>query len=126
MCQNGERSQFVVPSSWEEGTTGIGLKGQQLSAQGNALGTRHACNVALKGQELWLSMLLPFQGDFCHNIKTQGDALGYVLVGLSGRPPSPLLQQPNAFLEQGTIEVVLGDVEQAVQFFHAKLELVIR
>ena len=71
-------------------------------------------------------MLLPFQGDFCYNIKTQGDALGYVLVGLSGRPPSPLLQQPNAFLQQGTVEVVLGDLEQAVQLFHAKLELVIR
>ena len=92
----------------------------------NALGTRHASNVALKGQKLWLSMLLPFRGDFCYNTKTQGDALGYVLVGLSGRPPSPLLQQPNAFLEQGTVEVVLGDVEQAVQLFHAKLELVIR
>ena len=119
------KASIRSPLLAQRGAIGIGLKGQQLSAQGNALGTRHASNVALKGQKLWLSMLLPFQGDFCYNIKTQGDALGYVLVGLSGRPPSPLLQQPNAFLEQGTVEVILGDVEQAVQLFHAKFELII-
>jgi hypothetical protein len=44
-----------------------GLKGQKLPAQGIALGVKQNNNVALKGQKLWLSMLLPFQGDYrCH------------------------------------------------------------
>jgi len=32
--------------------------------------------VALKGQKLSISKLLPFQGDFCICSKTQGAALG--------------------------------------------------
>ena len=42
------------------------LKGQQHSAQGNTLGNSN-------------------QRVFPHHTKTQGDALGYKLIGLSGR-----------------------------------------
>ena len=53
-----------------------GLKAQKLLAQGSALGNVGKNKVALKGQKLSISKLLPFQGDpvFC-NI-TQGAALG--------------------------------------------------
>ena len=40
------------------------LKGQKLLAQGIALGLKQIQKVALKGQKLSISKLLPFQGDF--------------------------------------------------------------
>ena len=40
------------------------LKGQKLLAQGIALGNVGKNKVALKGQKLSISKLLPFQGDF--------------------------------------------------------------
>ncbi len=41
-----------------------GLKAQKLLAQGSALGKVGKNEVALKGQKLSISKLLPFQGDF--------------------------------------------------------------
>ena len=41
-----------------------GLKAQKLLAQGSALGNVGKKQVALKGQKLSISKLLPFQGDF--------------------------------------------------------------
>ena len=41
-----------------------GLKAQKLLAQGSALGNVGKNKVALKGQKLSISKLLPFQGDF--------------------------------------------------------------
>ena len=41
-----------------------GLKAQKLLAQGIALGNVGKNKVALKGQKLSISKLLPFQGDF--------------------------------------------------------------
>ena len=41
-----------------------GLKAQKLLAQGSALGNVGKNKVALKGQKLSISNLLPFQGDF--------------------------------------------------------------
>ena len=41
-----------------------GLKAQKLLAQGSALGNVGNNKVALKGQKLLISKLLPFQGDF--------------------------------------------------------------
>ena len=52
------------------------LKGQKLLAQGIALGICGCKLVALKGQKLSISKLLPFQGDFAFCNITQGDALG--------------------------------------------------
>ena len=40
-----------------------GLKAQKLLAQGSALGNVGKNEVALKGQKLSISKLLPFQGD---------------------------------------------------------------
>ena len=45
---------------------------------------------ALKGQKPESQMLLPFQGVFSQAAVTQGAALGYVLVGLTGRFPIPI------------------------------------
>ena len=41
-----------------------GLKAQKLLAQGSALGNVGKNEVALKGQKLSISKLLPIQGDF--------------------------------------------------------------
>ena len=54
-----------------------GLKGQQLIAQGNALGIfGHTSSFALKGQKPSITMLLPFQGESTTAVCTQGVALG--------------------------------------------------
>ena len=53
-----------------------GLKAQKLLAQGSALGNVGKNKVALKGQKLSISKLLPFQGDLDLANITQGDALG--------------------------------------------------
>ena len=53
-----------------------GLKAQKLLAQGIALGYYRRKPVALKGQKLSNSKLLPFQGDLLFTNITQGDALG--------------------------------------------------
>ena len=53
-----------------------GLKTQKLLAQGIALGNVGKKQIALKGQKLSNSKLLPFQGDRFTSIITQGDALG--------------------------------------------------
>ena len=45
-----------------------GLKAQKLLAQGSALGNVGKNKVALKGQKLSISKLLPFQGDFVVSI----------------------------------------------------------
>ena len=45
-----------------------GLKAQKLLAQGSALGNVGKIKVALKGQKLSISKLLPFQGDFVVSI----------------------------------------------------------
>ena len=45
-----------------------GLKAQKLLAQGSALGNVAKNKVALKGQKLSISKLLPFQGDFVVSI----------------------------------------------------------
>ena len=45
-----------------------GLKAQKLLAQGSALGNVAKNRVALKGQKLSISKLLPFQGDFVVSI----------------------------------------------------------
>ncbi len=57
-----------------------GLKGQQLSAQGNALGKVLTAPTPCKGKSGTLfTMLLPFQGVVCTAVYTQGVALGYSL-----------------------------------------------
>ena len=53
-----------------------GLKAQKLLAQGITLGNVGKKQIALKGQKLSNSKLLPFQGDLLFTNITQGDALG--------------------------------------------------
>ena len=53
-----------------------GLKAQKLLAQGTALGNVGKKQVALKGQKLSISKLLPFQGDIVAYMLTQGVTLG--------------------------------------------------
>ena len=53
-----------------------GLKAQKLLAQGTALGNVGKKQVALKGQNLSISKLLPFQGDIVAYMLTQGVTLG--------------------------------------------------
>ena len=69
----------------------IGLKGQQRIAQGNALGKammgsqRPVRAKELRQGDAQLITLLPFQGVDCTVTYTQGAALGYSLIALSGR-----------------------------------------
>ncbi|WP_228119544.1 hypothetical protein, partial [Segatella copri] len=63
MCH---KSQPIRPERAEASFEQHALKGQKLLAQGIALGFRTdtKSKVALKGQKLSNSKLLPFQGDF--------------------------------------------------------------
>ncbi len=67
-----------------------GLKGQQAHSPGQRPGYRGRATVALKGQKPWTEASPPtnsfaLSGRGCAPMPTQGDALGYVLIGLSGR-----------------------------------------
>ncbi len=62
-----------------------GLKAQKLLAQGSALGNVGKNKVALKGQKLSISKLLPFQGDFVVFILNPGRCPGLGASALSGR-----------------------------------------
>ena len=56
-----------------------GLKGQQLSAQGNTLGNRNRrmCNTPCKGKSTNISIrLLPLQGEFSLTIQNPGHRPG--------------------------------------------------
>jgi len=65
-----------------------GLKGQQAHSPGQRPGYVGQATYALKGQKPYIeAMLLPLQGVGCASFVTQGAALGYALVGLSGRLP---------------------------------------
>ena len=66
------------------------LKGQKLLAQGIALGICGCKLVALKGQKLSISKLLPFQGDFAFYKHYPGRCPGLGAFGLSARPRLPL------------------------------------
>ena len=66
------------------------LKGQKLLAQGIALGICGCKLVALKGQKLSISKLLPFQGDFAFCKHYPGRCPGLGAFGLSARPRLPL------------------------------------
>ena len=59
-----------------------GLKGLHHIAQGNALGNGYAANTPCKGKSAFA-----LTGRLPHLPVTQGVALGYMLVGLSGRCP---------------------------------------
>ena len=67
-----------------------GLKAQKLLAQGSALGNVGKNKVALKGQKLSISKLLPFQGDFAFCKHYPGRCPGLGAFGLSARPRLPL------------------------------------
>ena len=62
-----------------------GLKAQKLLAQGSALGNVGKNKVALKGQKLSISKLLPFQGDFAFYKHYPGRCPGLGASALSGR-----------------------------------------
>ena len=62
-----------------------GLKAQKLLAQGSALGNVGKNKVALKGQKLSISKLLPFQGDFAFCQYYPGCYPGLGASALSGR-----------------------------------------
>ena len=62
-----------------------GLKAQKLLAQGSALGNVGKNEVALKGQKLSISKLLPFQGDFAFCQYYPGCYPGLGASALSGR-----------------------------------------
>ena len=66
-----------------------GLKGQQIIAQGIALGNIEAINTPCKGKRTIAGhrpaiTLLPFQGGDWASVNTQGDALGYYLLPFQG------------------------------------------
>ena len=63
-----------------------GLKGQQALSPGQRPGCKEAGKFALKGQKrCFLIRLLPFQGVAYAAAYTQGAALGWWLIALSGR-----------------------------------------
>ena len=67
----------------------FGLKGQQIIAQGIALGNMEAINTPWKGKRTIAGhrpaiTLLPFQGGNCASVNTQGVALGYYLLPFQG------------------------------------------
>ena len=62
-----------------------GLKAQKLLAQGSALGNVGKNEVALKGQKLSISKLLPFQGDFFVFVLKPRRCPGLGASALSGR-----------------------------------------
>ena len=66
---------------------GGGLKGHKHLAQGIALGKKPASNIALKGQKPYNAIpAFALTGRYHSTLaKTQGDALGYGHIGLSGR-----------------------------------------
>ncbi len=66
---------------------GSGLKGHKHLAQGIALGKKPASNIALKGQKPYNAIPAFALTGRSHSTlaKTQGDALGYGHIGLSGR-----------------------------------------
>ena len=66
-----------------------GLKGQRALSPGQRPGYRTRPTIALQGQKHDVNYwLMPLQGDLILNL-TQGVALGYNLIGLSGRLSSP-------------------------------------
>jgi len=65
---------------------GNGLKGQKALSPGHRPGYKDVGKLALKGQKLYLfHYTFALSGRWLRTTFTQGDALGWVLSGFSGR-----------------------------------------